>query len=99
MMKSAILLALFATVPGMGGVAPLHTQTKATKNVTPQAVSPAKNSPSLDETLKWLANFLPTATGAVVPYPGTNGSVFGQKEVTSFSVVNDCEVDITNNLR
>jgi hypothetical protein len=52
---------------------------------------PAQSSPSLEDTLNWLKDFLPNATGA----EGRTGG-FTQRATTSLEVMDGCRVRLTH---
>jgi hypothetical protein len=77
---------LAAIMPLVGVVPSINAQARPTK---PAATPPVANSPSLDETLKWLTEFLPGATGATQKM----GSAGFQSTIT-LQVINSCRVSL-----
>jgi hypothetical protein len=65
----------------------VSAQSKATK---PAAAKPTANAPSLDETLKWLVDFLPLATGA----KANDGQGDVYTVTTQVQNVNGCQVHL-----
>jgi hypothetical protein len=84
---------LLATMMGLFAVAlSVNAQDRAAK---PVATEPSGNPPSLDGTLKWLTDFLPTATGATSA-AGPDG--ISQRIVTTARTDGGCKIRVELNI-
>jgi hypothetical protein len=78
----AAIMLLVSIVPSINAQA---------RPMKPAATPPAANSPSLEETLKWITEFLPRSTGAIGHWKGGSG---GYQETSSIQVIEGCRVSL-----
>jgi hypothetical protein len=86
---------VLAAVMAFVSVTPfVSAQTRAKQPGSQAAAQPPANSPSLDDTLKWLADFLPTATGAKITLPGSSHTYQAE---SALRLGNGCQIVIATN--
>jgi hypothetical protein len=94
-LRNPELSVMLAAVIVVLAVTAMHAQTTTPRKAIPQGASPANNSPSLDETLKWLTDFFVTATGGKTNRPGWSDV----QDDTSLHRINGCQIEFVTNSR